>query len=113
DLVAQRAIGEILDAPGHRTVPDQRDALTPSRRNMTVDRVPAHIEPGAGKPSDKGRPARIENPIPALLPIDRLGSLRPEFLRPLQRAAVRLGIAGHRLSPKSALSNDTACARAL
>ena len=94
--VAQLAIGEALDRAGDRAVPDQRDALAASGRDMAVERVPAGVEPRAGEPAVERRPAVVEHPVPAPLPIDRLRRLGPEFLGPLQRAAIGLGIARHR-----------------
>ena len=99
DLVAQLAIGDMPDLASNRAVPDQRDALAPPRHDMAVDRIPAGVEPGARKPAVKGRPAPIEHAVPAPLPVDCLGRLRPEFLRPFERAAIGLQIARHRLPP--------------
>src|SRR5207245_2627176 len=45
----------------------------------------AAVEPGAGKPAEERRPAGIEHPVPAPLPVDRLGSFRPKLLGPLKR----------------------------
>src|SRR6202011_5502335 len=47
DRVAQLAVGELLDFAGYRAVPDQRDAVAAAGRDMTVERVPASVEPGA------------------------------------------------------------------
>src|SRR6516165_9154705 len=87
DLVTQLAIGEALHLLGDRAVPDQRDALALPCRDMTVERIPAGVEPGTREPAIEGRPAIIKHPVPAALPIDRLGRLRPEFSRPLDRSA--------------------------
>ena len=95
--VAHLAIGEMLDRAGDRAVPDQRDPLAASRRDMAVERVPAGVEARAGKPAVKRRIAVVEHPVPAPLPIDRLGGLGPEFLGLFQRAAIGLGIARHRV----------------
>ncbi len=99
-LVAQFAIGEALDLPRHRAVPDQRRALAAAGRDMAVERVPAGIQPCPGEPAVKRRPAVVEHPVPPPLPIDRLGGLGPEFLRPLPRPAIGLGIA-HLIRPGS------------
>src|SRR5258707_15686185 len=67
---------------------------------MTVDGVPAGVEPRTWEPAEEGRPARIEHSVPTPFPIDRLGGFCPEFLRVLDRAAIGLGIAcRHRLPP--------------
>src|SRR5205085_12129374 len=68
-------------------------------RDMPVERVPAGVEPPPGKPAVKRRPRVIEHAVPAPLPVDRLGRLRPEFLRPLQRPAIRLSVVTHRVLP--------------
>ena len=99
DLALQFAIGEMPDLTGDRAVPDQRDPLAPTCRDVAVDGIPAGIEPAAGKPAVKGWPAAIEHPVPAPLPVDRFGGFRPEFLRPLERAAIGLEIARHRFPP--------------
>src|SRR5215472_3819835 len=83
------------DLSSYRAVPDQRDALPASRRDMAVERVPAGIESGAGEPAVKGRAARVEHLIPALLPIDRLSRFRPKFLRSFKRPAIGFGVARH------------------
>src|SRR5689334_2553626 len=87
------------DLSGDRTVPDQCDPLAPTCRDMAVDRIPAGVEPAAGKPAVEGRPAGIEHPVPPPLPLDRLGGVGPEFLGPLERAAIGLGIARHQFPP--------------
>src|SRR5205814_10457898 len=84
---------------GDRAVPDQRDPLAPTCRDVAVNGIPAGVEPAAGKPAVKGRPTGIEHPVPAPLPIDCLGSVGPEFLGPLERPAIGLGIARHQFPP--------------
>src|SRR5215471_12908853 len=84
DRVAQLAIRELPDLAGYGAVPDQRDTLAATCRDMAVDRIPAGVESGAGKPAEKGRPALIEHAIPPALPINRLRGFGPELLRPLQ-----------------------------
>jgi hypothetical protein len=101
DLIAEFVVGEEPDLSGDRAVPDQCDAIAPSCRDMTVECVPARIEPSASEPPVKRRPARVEHLIPAPIPIDDLRCLRPEFLRPLERAAVGFGIARHWFPPSA------------
>src|SRR5262249_39400107 len=71
-------------------------------RDMAVDSIPAGVEAGARIPPEEGRPGRIEHTVPPPLPIDRPGGRRPEFLRPLERAAIGLQIARHRFPPAGA-----------
>jgi hypothetical protein len=100
DVVAQLAVGELLNLVRYRAVPDQRRAVAAPSRDMAVERVPAGVEPGAREPAIEWR-----HPVPAALPIDRRGRLRPEFLRPLKRPAMGLDIAGrHCVSPHGRLT---------
>src|SRR4029077_14286647 len=91
-LVEQLAVGETPDLFGDWAVPDQRDTVASSRRDMAVDRIPASVEPGARKPAEEGGPTVVEHTVPPPLPVDRPGRFRPEFLWPFERAAVNLGI---------------------
>src|SRR6516164_2971506 len=54
DLVAQLTVGELPDLAGDRAVPDQCRALAAAGCDMTVERVPAGVEPGAGEPAIEG-----------------------------------------------------------
>src|ERR1700676_1402490 len=89
----------MFDAPCDRAVPDQRDPLAAPGRDMAVERIPAGIEPAAGKPAIERRPRVVEHPVPAPFPIDRLRRLGPERLGLGQRAAMGLRIPGHRRPP--------------
>jgi len=84
----------LLDLTGYRAVPDQRETLATARCDVRSGAFQqAGVELRTGEPAIEGRPARIEHPIPAPLPIDRLGGFRPEFLRLVKRAAIGVGIA--------------------
>ena len=108
DLALQFAIGEMPDLAGDRAIPDQRDPLAATRRDMAVDGIPAGVEPAAGKPAEERRPAGVEHAVPPPLPIDRLGGFGPEFLGPFERAAVGLGIGWRHLHPPTGLAEFSA-----
>ena len=100
DLVAQLPIGEPHDLPGHRDVPDQRNLVAASGRDVSIDRVPAGVEPAIREPVIERRVGVVEHAVPPLLPVDRFGGLGPELLRTIDRAAIGLGIAPrHWLTP--------------
>ena len=104
--IAQFPIGESHDLVGDRAVPDQRDPLAAAGHDMAVERVPAGVEPGAGEPAVKRRPGRVEHPLPAPLPVDRLGRLGPEFLGPLDRPAIGFGVSRHHWPPLCRLCRE-------
>ena len=57
DLVTQLAVREPHDLAADRAVPDQCSAFTPSRPDMTVERIPASVEFGTREPAIKRRAA--------------------------------------------------------
>ena len=114
DLVAQLAIGEMPDLPGDRAVPDQRDPLAPTCRDMAVEGIPAGVEPAAGKPAVRraagcrrargpiAAPNRSPRPPPPRIPPavrasgDRSRHIRASFRSSLESGRILRQFAGFR-----------------
>jgi len=87
------------DRVGDRAVVNQGNPLALPRRDMAVERVPAHIQPTAGEPAVERRLSVVEHAIPAPLPVDRRGGLGPEFFRMVERTTIDFGDPRHRVPP--------------
>ena len=89
----QLGIGEALHGAGDGAVVDQRRLLTAARIHVAIQRVVAGIDLRAGEPAEERRARAVEDPVPALLPVDALGCLSPEGLGVFERAGIGLVVA--------------------
>ena len=76
----QLCIGEALHSAGDGAVVDQRRLLAAARVHVAIQGVVAGIDLGAHEPAEEGRARIVQDPVPALLPVDALGGLGPEGL---------------------------------
>ena len=103
-LFQQLGIGEFRDGVGKRRIVDQRHLIGAPAGDMTIERVVAGVDHGAGKPAAVDADSGIEDLLRRLDPVDLARRLAPEADGIGQRAGVGLMIAAvvldvHGVSP--------------
>ncbi len=93
--VEEAGIGEGLDAPGHRAVPDQGGLIAASGGHVAVEAVDRSVEPGTREPAAERTLAGIEGAVPFAVPEDPLRGLLPPGLGPLLPVAIDALIRAH------------------
>ena len=88
------AIGEGLDPPGHRAVPDQRRLLAAAGQHVAVNAVEAGVQHRTREPSAIRSARGIEYAVPASIPGDALGDAGPPGLWVGAPGGIGFGISG-------------------
>ena len=100
DLALQLPERQRPDRIRDRAVVDDRDLRAAPALDVAVDRVPAGVEAAAREPAIERRPAVVEDPVPAPVPLEGFRSLGPEAIRIVAGARVaRLIVAAHAVPP--------------
>src|SRR4030095_4283726 len=104
DLVAQLRVGERLHGARYGAVVDECGLLAPAAIHVEVEAVVAGIERPADEPAVEGRARVVEDPVPALFPVDRLCCGGPEAVAVAEGSRVNLLV--HRPARHRALLRD-------
>jgi len=89
DLVKKLRITDRTFGVSYRTVIDDRRLVTAAALDMPIDCVVAGVEPATCKPTVGQGVGVIENALPAFVPVYSFSRFGPEFLRVVDRGAMR------------------------